>query len=241
MGPIVVGPGGAFYGPPGSAPDCVWPFCLTSGPPGGETEGGVGSGGGGGRGTFSYQGCSGGDGGGGDEGGEGGIGGGDDQPIPQACPGAKPVKRSESYAYASGRIVKRGEVIVMSKNPLKDALNDFRKDKHGKSLASDALDTAEGILTNKFPEPDQNACFTGLTGHYKLPNDLTIGTNSNHHTFSAGQQIYWEIHWDFDPVKGPHVNGLFGKRPATKFAYRLDFPDFDGEDATETLNNKKRP
>ena len=32
IGPVVVGPGGIFWGPPGTAPNCVWPFCSSSGP-----------------------------------------------------------------------------------------------------------------------------------------------------------------------------------------------------------------
>ena len=30
------------------------------------------------------------------------------------------------------------------------------------------------------------------------------------------------MRFDFDPVKGPHVNAAFGSKPSSKFAYQLD-------------------
>ena len=44
----------------------------------------------------------------------------------------------------------------------------------------------------------------------------------NAQTSKSGQSIYWEVRFDFDPVKGPHVNAAFGSKPLSKFAYQLD-------------------
>ncbi len=68
----------------------------------------------------------------------------------------------------------------------------------------------------------KNAYITGLTGHYKLPQKVTIGTQDNQQTFKSGEDLFWRVRWDFDPVKGPHVNVQFGKQPSSKFAYKLD-------------------
>ncbi|KAL8852874.1 MAG: hypothetical protein Q9221_002250 [Calogaya cf. arnoldii] len=43
-GPVVVGAGGTWWGPPGTAPFCVYPFCTISGPPGAESNGADGGG-----------------------------------------------------------------------------------------------------------------------------------------------------------------------------------------------------
>ncbi|KAL8656520.1 MAG: hypothetical protein Q9226_002647 [Calogaya cf. arnoldii] len=43
-GPVVVGAGGTWWGPPGTAPLCVYPFCTISGPPGAESNGADGGG-----------------------------------------------------------------------------------------------------------------------------------------------------------------------------------------------------
>lgn len=231
--PLVVGLHGVFWGPPGTAPACVWPFCINSGPPAGGSGGSGGGGGddgssgGGSEGTFGCQGCTGGgsDGGGGSGGGDGGGGdGGDDGEAdaqPEACPGTKRIKRSDLNSHAHGRIVKRAEEVLKSTNPLKDALNNFGS-KNGNSLASEALNTAEGILTNKIPSGAQNAYITGLNGHYKLPQKTVIGTGDNKQTFQSGQSIYWQVRWDFDQTNGPHVNGQFGTKPSSKFAYSQD-------------------
>lgn len=299
VGPIVVGPKGIFWGPPGTAPSCVWPFCTQSGPPssGGNKGGGV-KGGGGGGGAFGCQDCAGGGGrngpGGGSNGGNNSDNadnnGGDDddddhnadnddddnnndnneegsddnnnnsnndnnendenddndknndnneEPLPEACPGAKKVKRDPSFTLVSGRIVKRAEEIITSTNPLKDALGNFGKDNQGNNLASAAIDTADGILTNKFPQGRQNAYVTGLEGHYTLPQKTTIGTGDNQQTFQSGERLFWRIRWDFDPQKGPHVNGHFGTKPPSKFAYSLDssrWPEQGDNGAKKAMN-----
>lgn len=259
VGPIVVGPQGVFWGPPGTAPDCVWPFCMGSGPPaGGNGDGDDANGGGGTGGSFGCQDCLGGGGlngqgggsnGGGNNGGGGGGtgsggGGGDDggseggngEPPPEACPGAKRIKRSDSSTSTSGRIIKRGEEQFTSANPLKDALNNFGKDKQGNGLASTALDTAEGILTNKFPAGKQNAYVTGLEGHYTLTQKLTVGTGDNQQTFASGTRLFWRVRWDYDPAKGPHVNAQFGTKSSTKFAYQLDSSKFTDPVPGKTMN-----
>ncbi|KAI4253091.1 MAG: hypothetical protein LQ352_003901 [Teloschistes flavicans] len=234
IGPIVVGPGGLFWGPPGPAPDCIWPFCIKSGTGGG---GGGGGGAGGGGGTFGCQDCSGGGGtngqgggsGGGDNGGGGGNDGGDDgsKPPPEACPGtAKKIKRSAGLTSTYGRIFKREEETLTSTNPLKDALNNFGTDSDGNNLANAALDTTEGILTNKFPKTIPNAYVTGLEGHYTLTQKATIGTGDNQQIFTSGTKIFWRIRWDYDENKGPHVNAQFGSNPSSKFAYSLDSSEF---------------
>ena len=124
VGPVIVGPGGTFWGPPGTAPDCVWPFCSSSGPappPGGGTDGGTGGGAGG---SFGCQGCNGGDGQNGQGGGSGGGGDGDggEPAPPEACPGAKRIKRSDSDVSSNVRIVKREEEMITSNNPPKGRL-----------------------------------------------------------------------------------------------------------------------
>ena len=218
VGPVVVGPGGIFWGPPGTAPDCVWPFCSSSGPappPGGDTDGGTGGGVGG---SFGCQDCNG---GGGQNGQGGGSGGGSDgdggEPAPpEACPGAKRIKRSDSDASSNVRIVKRVEEALNSNNPLKDALNNFG------DQASAAIDSTEGIMTNKLPPKFQNGYVSGLKGHYTPTKTFSVGTGDNAQTFRSGQSIYWEVRFDFDPDKGPHVNAQFGKKPSSKFAYQLD-------------------
>ncbi|KAL8773087.1 MAG: hypothetical protein Q9194_004423 [Teloschistes cf. exilis] len=240
IGPIVVGPNGLFWGPPGPAPDCVWPFCTKSGA-GGGSGGGGGGGSGGGGGTFGCQDCSGGGGtngkgggssGGGNGGGDGNDGGDDggdedSKPEPEACPGsAKKMKRSPSFKSTNGRIVKREEETLTSTNPLKDALNNFGTDGDGNNLANAALDTSEGILTNKFPKTIPNAYITGLEGHYTLTQKMTIGTGDNQQLFTSGTKIFWRVRWDYDDTKGPHVNAQFGSNPSSKFAYSLDSSRF---------------
>ena len=37
------------------------------------------------------------------------------------------------------------------------------------------------------------------------------------------------MRFDFDPVKGPHVNAQFGEGPSSKFAYQLDQFDEDAK------------
>ncbi|CAD6579893.1 MAG: hypothetical protein ASARMPRED_009287 [Alectoria sarmentosa] len=241
IGPILVGHGGTWWGPPGTAPVCIWPFCLTSGPPGAGSNGADGGGGAGFTGAGTPSDSTGGNGGGagggtggvsggGSGGGSGGSSGGDGgegsngEPAPQACPGAgAKLRRSNSILHyiTNDRLVKRAEELTTSTNPLKDAFNAFGFDKSGNSLASGALDSAEIIITNKFPEDLQNAYVTGLNGHYTLPQKLTVGTGDNTNTFASGQSIYWQVRWDYDPEKGPHVNAQFGSTKSTKFAYQL--------------------
>ncbi|MCJ1470888.1 DENN domain-containing protein 5A [Pseudocyphellaria aurata] len=264
IGPIVVGPHGIFWGPPGTAPDCIWPFCTQSGPPGGN------NGGGGAGGNFGCQDCVGGGGtngiGGGSGGGEGGGDSGEGEgegegeeegkPPPESCPAGKKVKRS-SFSLVGGRLFKRAEEAITSTNPLKDALSNFGIDKQGSNLAIAAIDSAEGILTNKFPDDKPNAYVTGLEGHYMLTKKTVIGTGINQQTFQSRNPLFWRIRWDFEPDqfdkkgklvkvgKGPHVNAQFGKNPSSKFAYQLDsskFPDGNGKKAmnniAKTLNKQ---
>lgn len=267
IGPILVGLGGTWWGPPGTAPLCIWPFCLASGPPGpvltgaggggssGFTGAGTpsdpsdGSGGGtgvgtdggtpdgtsGGNGEGTSTGTGGGDGDGGGEGGsttsegsngEDGGDGSNGNPTPEACPGAgTKLRRSNSILryIIDNRLMKRGEESIISTNPLKDAFNAFGSDRSGNSLASAALDGAENILTNKFPRQLANAYVTGLNGHYTLPQKLTVGTGDNTNTFGSGQRVFWQVRWDYDPVKGPHVNAQFD---SSKFAYQLASSQF---------------
>ncbi len=186
VGPVVVGPGGIFWGPPGTAPHCVWPFCSSSGPappPGGGTDGGRGGGVGG---SFGCQDCNG---GGGQIGQGGGSGGGSDgdggEPAPpEACPGTKRIKRSDSDASSNVRIVKQAEEALNSNNPLKDALNNFG------DQASAAIDSTEGIMTNKLPQKLQNGYVSGLKGHYTPTKTFSVGTGDNAQTFKSGQSIY---------------------------------------------------
>ena len=152
VGPVVVGPGGTLWGPPGTAPDCVWPFCSSSGPPppsGGDTDGGTGGGAGG---SSGCQDCDGGGGqngqGGGSDGGGGGDGG--EPAPPEACPGAKRIQRSNSDVGSNVRIFKRTEEALDSNNPLKDALDNFG------DQVSAAINSTEGLMTNELPQNYQN-------------------------------------------------------------------------------------
>lgn len=38
--------------------------------------------------------------------------------------------------------------------------------------------------------------------------------------------MYWQVRWDFDNDKGPHVNVQFGSGPSSKFASRLHESQF---------------
>ncbi|KAG8530496.1 uncharacterized protein KY384_004999 [Bacidia gigantensis] len=137
------------------------------------------------------------------------------------------VKRSLFSNFLGDRLVKRAEEVLSTINPLKDALSNFGADKQGKSFISSAMDSAEGIITNKFPKDKPNSFVTGLEGHYTLAKKLTIGTAENKQTFQSGTRLYWAVRWDYDPVKGPHVNAMFSGKPGTcKFAYNLDKSKF---------------
>lgn len=279
VGPIVVGPKGIFWGPPGTAPSCVWPFCTQSGRgegrrwrrrcfrlprlcrgtngPGGGSNGGNNSDNADNNGDDDNNAENDDD----DNNNDNNEEGSDDnnnnsnndsnendndenndnneEPPPEACPGAKKVKRDPSFTLVSGRIVKRAEEIITSTNPLEDALGNFGKDNQGNNLASAAIDTADGILTNKFPQGRQNAYVTGLEGNYTLPQKTTIGTGDNQQTFQSGERLFWRIRWDFDPQKGPHVNGHFGTKPPSKFAYSLDssrWPEQGDNGAKKAMN-----
>ncbi|KAK0517182.1 hypothetical protein JMJ35_000337 [Cladonia borealis] len=151
-------------------------------------------------------------------------------PAPEACPGAGSKPRRSFIACIDGRMAKLTEECTFSNNPLRTALELFGTDKKGKCLASNALNGAEEIILNKFPADLQNAHMTGLTGHYKLPQKLTVGTGENQQTFESGQNIFWRVRWDFDPVKGPHVNAQIGGKPSSKFAFQSDQSEFDQSD-----------
>lgn len=158
------------------------------------------------------------------------------KPTIEACPGTKR-KRSDSFAIGSHRIVKREEEELISTNPLKDALNSFGTDKQGNSLASATLDTAEGILTNKFPKESASAYVTGLKGHYKLPQKLIASTGTNQQTFPSGTDLFWQIRWDYDRSKGPHVNAQFGFKDSSKFSYNLDPSQYTNGDRQASMAN----
>ena len=139
----------------------------------------------------------------------------------------KPKPRRSFIACIDGRMAKLTEEYTFSNNSLRTALELFGTDKRGNGLASNALDGAEEIIPNKFPADLQNAYVTSLTGHYKLPKKLTVGTGENKQTFESGQKIFWRVRWDFDPVKGPHVNAQIGGKPSSKFAFLLDESEYD--------------
>jgi len=245
-GHIVVDGGGIWRGPPGTAPNCIWPFCTLS-------DGGRGGGGGGGGpppppppspdGGPSPPSSppsplpappSGGGGSGGETGGEGS----NDQPAPEACPGAgAKARRSSVYSISDSHLAKRTEKDQFSTNPLEDTFNALSTDKSGNSLADRALDGTEFIL-NRFPKDKPNAFVTGLTGQYKLPNKLKVGTGDNQQTFPANQNLFWRVRWDFDLIKGPHANAQFGTKPSSTFAFKLDPSKFTNGDTTggKTMN-----
>lgn len=65
----------------------------------------------------------------------------------------------------------------------------------------------------------------------------TVGTGENANVFKAGQRIYWQVRWDFDPTKEPYVNAPFGRGPLTNSAYQLDkmtAKDVNPNDANQT-------
>ncbi|KAK0506901.1 hypothetical protein JMJ35_010601 [Cladonia borealis] len=147
--------------------------------------------------------------------GRGGGGNAGEPAPPEACHGAKRIKRSDSDVGSNVRIVKRAVEALNSNNPLKDALNNFG------DQASAAIDSTEGIMANKFSQDCQNGYVSGLKGHYTPTKTLSVGTGDNAQTFKSGQLIYGEVRFDFDPNK-EHVNAQFGKGPSSKFAYQLD-------------------
>ena len=96
--------------------------------------------------------------------------------------------------------------------------------------------TTQITKLNIFPKTQPNAYVTGLNGHVTLDKDLVIGTNSgegtpnekkNQNQFTKGERVYWQVRWDYDPDKGPHVNVQFGGGPSIKFAFQLDTSKFE--------------
>ena len=142
-------------------------------PPGGDTDEATCGGAGG---LFGCQDCDGGGGqnsrGGGSSGGAGGDGG---EPVPlEVCSVAKRNKRSDSDVGSNVRIVKRAEVVLNSNNSLKDALNNFG------DQANAAIDSPEGIMTNRLPHPPR------LKGHYTPTKTFSFGTGDNAQIFKFG-------------------------------------------------------
>ena len=136
-----------------------------------------------------------------------------------------------------GRFVRRAEDQVVSINPLKDALSNFGTDGKGNSFASAAIDSAQQISTNKLPANLINSYVTGLIGWYTVTQKTVIGTGTNAQTFPRGMNVYWNIRWDYDKDKGPHVNAQFGSKKSVKIAYTLDQSKYD-KDAKTTMANK---
>ena len=124
------------------------------------------------------------------------------------------------------------EQIVYSDTPLQDAFTHL----NGKiSRAHHAIDGAKGILTNKFPQNQANAYVTGLYGYYELPEKLTIGVGMYAQIFSSDANLYWQIRWDYDSSKGPHVNANFEKNPSVKFAYQLNSEQYAAGNPKKTM------
>ena len=69
----------------------------------------------------------------------------------------------------------QGEERIISENPLRIALRNLSN--RDKRVVLSAIDSAEEILTNRFPQGNQNAYVTGLEGHY--PPYVEIGKNGH--------------------------------------------------------------
>ena len=126
------------------------------------------------------------------------------------------MKRSSSVYNP---LTKRTEQMLTSVDPLKTALGLFGADKGGSAYASGALDSADTLLLNKFPAAKMNAYITGMSGKWTTPTKISIGGT----TFAKGANVPYVVRWDYDPIKGPHVNFAIGKGDQqTKFAVQQD-------------------
>jgi hypothetical protein len=155
-------------------------------------------------------------------GGRDGCKGSNTKPTVEARPWTRARVRRSSFHQSEGRLEKRSEETRTVTHPLEEALNLFGLDNDGTKVALAALDSATNLLTNKFPQGQENAYVTGLMGYIVLPKSLTIGTGDNRQTFRRSFNMRWEVRWDYDRTRGPHVNAAFGDHPASKFAFILD-------------------
>ncbi|RAL03255.1 uncharacterized protein BO80DRAFT_442933 [Aspergillus ibericus CBS 121593] len=127
---------------------------------------------------------------------------------------------SASERSHSAHSLNRRELVSVLDDPLGTALS---------YLGVEGLKSATLFVSNKQPGPEKekitNTWAMGVGGTYKLPRrGVTI--EGVHLTGS----IPWMVRWDNDPVKGVHVNGVWGKGPGrVKVAYKFH-PDENGGD-----------
>ena len=127
------------------------------------------------------------------------------------------------------------EQIIKSEDHLKDALNNFSEKKKN-NIIIEAIDSADDVMTNMFPQACQNAYVTGLKGHYTFSEKSKIGWKHNARMFYKGDISFWSIWWDFDQHKGPHVNANFGAAGnAVEFAYLLNPDKYEDNDPKKTM------
>ncbi|PYI09257.1 hypothetical protein BO78DRAFT_47948 [Aspergillus sclerotiicarbonarius CBS 121057] len=119
-----------------------------------------------------------------------------------------------------GRSLDRREITTELDDPLGTALS---------YLGVEGLQSATLFVSNKQEGPDEkhitNTWAMGVGGTYELPRGgVTI--EGVHLT----GRIPWMVRWDKDPVKGVHVNGVWGKGwNRVKVAYKFH-PDENGGD-----------
>lgn len=94
-------------------------------------------------------------------------------------------------------------------------------------------------MTNSLPRNHRNAYVTGLEGYYISPRALKVGfgiKEENQQTLAKGKPTKWHVRWDFDEVKGPHVNVQIGK-PYSNFAFKLDPSQYINGDPKLTMKS----
>ncbi|PWY76103.1 hypothetical protein BO94DRAFT_208855 [Aspergillus sclerotioniger CBS 115572] len=128
---------------------------------------------------------------------------------------------SSKRPYSGQPLSRRTELTVELDDPLGTALS---------YLGVEGLQSASLFVSNKQEGTRQkriiNTWAMGVGGTYELPRGgVTI--EGVHLT----GKIPWMIRWDKDPVKGVHVNGVWGKGPGrVKVAYKFH-PDENGGDS----------
>ncbi|KAL8997819.1 MAG: hypothetical protein Q9169_002991 [Polycauliona sp. 2 TL-2023] len=148
--------------------------------------------------------------------------------TPVACTVGGKLRRSAN----SFSLLPRAEIIVVSSNPIKSALDKLRImrppsldiTKPNDDIAYQVLRSADTPpLVQRLPVSERGAFVTGLKGTWPA---LTVTEEKgprpkiqvDGETFSKGKPLDWEIRWDFDPKKGPHVNARYG---SIKYAFCL--------------------
>ena len=126
---------------------------------------------------------------------------------------------------------KREEKVSESTNPLKTAFQKIAPPGF-KGLLAALLDSITEVGTNNLPKTSQNTWVNGIKGKLKVPRGsgknrdkgFSVGRpgTDNYNEFSVNEEVPWEVRWDYDPTKGPHVNAVIGRGDhKSKFAVKL--------------------